>query len=271
MLSQATAGPQHDERGAARVGDALRGLVLSRRALLPRPRRLPAAFTAIPTCGREALSREPWRFVPDSQPLDDLIVYTTSGTTTGHSLEVLSHPEVAAMYLPLLEAAAGAASRRRLGSERLRRRMWASFWFAGSGAPTPTPPCSPPWTAQATPRSTSTRPTGATPTTAPATWMPARRGLHRRPVAFAALADLPLTTRPRALISTAMALVARPAPPARSALRLPGARPLLAERGRPGGGGGGVYGVYVPSSRACTSRFWRPVSRARPACAARSR
>jgi phenylacetate-CoA ligase len=67
---------------------------------------LPAAFTDLPTCARADLSREPWAFVPDSLPLDDLIVYNTSGTT-GHPLDILSHPEAASMYLPLLRAALG--------------------------------------------------------------------------------------------------------------------------------------------------------------------
>jgi phenylacetate-CoA ligase len=42
--------------------------------------------------------------VPDDVPLDDLIVYNTSGTT-GHPLDILSHPEAASKYLPLLRAA----------------------------------------------------------------------------------------------------------------------------------------------------------------------
>jgi len=64
----------------------------------------PARLANVPTCGRAELSREPWRFVPDSLPLDDLIVYNTSGTT-GQPLDVLSHPETASKYLPLLRAA----------------------------------------------------------------------------------------------------------------------------------------------------------------------
>ena len=65
----------------------------------------PADFFSIPTCDRSDLSREPWSFVPDTQDLDDLIVYCTSGTT-GHPLDVLSHPVVSSMYLPLLRTAA---------------------------------------------------------------------------------------------------------------------------------------------------------------------
>ena len=64
----------------------------------------PTDFVDIPTCSRAELSREPWAFVPDSQPLDDLLVYHTSGAT-GHPLSILSHPVVASSYLPLLRAA----------------------------------------------------------------------------------------------------------------------------------------------------------------------
>jgi phenylacetate-CoA ligase len=64
----------------------------------------PANFFDIPTFDRFDLSREPWSFVPDTQPLDDLIVNATSGTT-GHPLIILSHPVVGACYLPLLKVA----------------------------------------------------------------------------------------------------------------------------------------------------------------------
>jgi phenylacetate-CoA ligase len=61
-------------------------------------------FFALPTTSHEDLRRQPWAFVPDSQPLDDLLVYTTSGTT-GSRLAVLSDPETPSKYLPLLQAA----------------------------------------------------------------------------------------------------------------------------------------------------------------------
>jgi phenylacetate-CoA ligase len=62
------------------------------------------AFAAIPPVGREELLREPWSFVPDGQPLDGLMNYYTSGTS-GHRIEVLSHPEAAAKRLPLYRKA----------------------------------------------------------------------------------------------------------------------------------------------------------------------
>jgi phenylacetate-CoA ligase len=63
-------------------------------------------FASLPTVSRDDLSREPWSFVPDSAPLHDLIVYPTSGST-GHPVSVLSHPEVVVKYIPLLRRALG--------------------------------------------------------------------------------------------------------------------------------------------------------------------
>ena len=63
-------------------------------------------FLQLPTVTRADLATEPWSFVPDHQPLDDLIFYGTSGTS-GHPIKVLSHPEVSSKYLALLKAALG--------------------------------------------------------------------------------------------------------------------------------------------------------------------
>lgn len=64
----------------------------------------PLQFADLPTTTRADLSREIWSFVPDSQPLDDLIWYATSGAT-GHPLTILSHPVAGACYTPLLKLA----------------------------------------------------------------------------------------------------------------------------------------------------------------------
>ena len=66
----------------------------------------PKDFDSIPTCHRDDLAREPWSFVPDPLSLDDMVLYQTSGTT-GHPLNILTHPEPLAMYIPLLRAALG--------------------------------------------------------------------------------------------------------------------------------------------------------------------
>ena len=65
---------------------------------------MPASFFDIPPCVRDDLQREPWAFVSDALQLDDLVIYQTSGTT-GHPLDILTHPEPLAMYVPLLRAA----------------------------------------------------------------------------------------------------------------------------------------------------------------------
>jgi phenylacetate-CoA ligase len=77
------------------------------RAGAGRPPRDAAAFTALPTCDRGDLNRDVVAFVPDGEPLDELIVYETAGTT-GHPVTILSHPLVSNCYLPLLRAALAA-------------------------------------------------------------------------------------------------------------------------------------------------------------------
>ncbi len=61
-------------------------------------------FTDIPTTCRADFGQAPWMFVPDDQPVDDLILYNTSGTT-GHPIDILSRPIVSTMVVPLLRAA----------------------------------------------------------------------------------------------------------------------------------------------------------------------
>ncbi len=59
-------------------------------------------FFTLPACTRDDLARTPWAFVPDSQSIDELVVYDTSGTT-GPPLLILSHPATSASYLPALQ------------------------------------------------------------------------------------------------------------------------------------------------------------------------
>jgi phenylacetate-CoA ligase len=61
-------------------------------------------FFELPVVNRSDLYKEPWAFAPNSQSLNDLIVYTTSGTTA-NSLKILSHPEVSTKYLAVLKKA----------------------------------------------------------------------------------------------------------------------------------------------------------------------
>ena len=64
-------------------------------------------LVAIPSCSREDLAPRVWDFVPDSVSLDDLIVFSSSGTT-GHPCQTPHHPASAACGLPLLEQALAA-------------------------------------------------------------------------------------------------------------------------------------------------------------------
>ncbi|HPH96314.1 MAG TPA: hypothetical protein PKW33_07250 [Anaerolineaceae bacterium] len=64
----------------------------------------PARFEDLPFTSRADLSRAPEAFVPDDLPLDDLIRFNTSGAT-GHPLTVVSHPVVASLHLPLIQTA----------------------------------------------------------------------------------------------------------------------------------------------------------------------
>ncbi len=58
----------------------------------------PRDFGDVPTISRADLGRDVARFVPDSAPVERLINFRTSGTT-GHRLLIASHPVVAAGYL----------------------------------------------------------------------------------------------------------------------------------------------------------------------------
>lgn len=68
--------------------------------------RLPsgASLEAMPTTLREDLRTGYWRFVPDSADLRDILTYWTSGTT-GTMVMVPSCPEAPAKYLPVFEVA----------------------------------------------------------------------------------------------------------------------------------------------------------------------
>jgi len=100
-------GDQAPPWALAFAGECLRRVPFHRAraetAAVPPPRDA-AAFASLPTCDRGDLNRAFAAFVPDGEPLDELIVYETSGTT-GHPVTILSHPFVSNCYLPLLRAA----------------------------------------------------------------------------------------------------------------------------------------------------------------------
>jgi phenylacetate-CoA ligase len=160
-------------------------------------------FASLPTCDRADLSREPWSFVPDSQPLGEMSVYDSTGTT-GAPLYVPSHPEVSAKYLPALRAAL------------------ASFGVAlegGAGRVAILTVCAQDYTLTYATVSAFLDQAGYVKINLnPNDWRSAEdrvrfiddcrpQIISGDPLAFAALAQLPLTTRPVAMISSAMTLL----------------------------------------------------------------
>ena len=66
-----------------------------------RNRKSAADFFSLPIARRDELRRQPWALVPDDLPLENLIVYTTSGTG-GTILKYPASPELPCRYLPLI-------------------------------------------------------------------------------------------------------------------------------------------------------------------------
>ena len=118
-------GEQLDERGLARVnqfGSQLQSPILSNGLAEPvwleefkerclefvpyyRQRSRPGtSFLDLPTCKRSDLAPRVWQFVPDDEPLDQLITFSSSGTT-GHPTRTPHHPFSAACGIPLIEHA----------------------------------------------------------------------------------------------------------------------------------------------------------------------
>ncbi len=65
---------------------------------------LEAEWAAIPTSDRTDLALRLGELVPDDAPLDEMLVYSTAGTT-GHPLRVPHHAQGVAAYLALIEVA----------------------------------------------------------------------------------------------------------------------------------------------------------------------
>lgn len=65
---------------------------------------LDAGWATIPTSGRADLALRLEDLVPDDAPLDEMLVYSTAGTT-GHPLRVPHHARGVAAYLALIEVA----------------------------------------------------------------------------------------------------------------------------------------------------------------------
>ncbi|HOT30375.1 MAG TPA: AMP-binding protein [Candidatus Ozemobacteraceae bacterium] len=160
-------------------------------------------FDEIPTCSRADLGREPWAFVPDDQPLDDLLAYYTSGTT-GNAVSVLSHPVTAGAYLAALRVMLGRAG---IALESGPDRVAIAQVCAQTATFTHATIMS--YLGGAGYVKVNLNPHEWRHPEDPVRFLDdtAPEILTGDPVAFAALAELPLRHRPRALVSSAMSLL----------------------------------------------------------------
>ena len=174
---------------------------------------LPLRLADLPTVSRADLSRDVAQFVPDDVPLERLMHFNTSGTT-GHPLLLPSHPVVAANYLAFHKRAL-----RRFGIELAATRGGVGVVLLGWQRKCFTYVSVTPTMDEAGLAKINLHPDD---------WRhPDDRAAYLNdlnpevfagdPISFGELLDLPLTCRPRALLSTAMTL-------------LPGLRRRLEER-----------------------------------------
>lgn len=163
----------------------------------------PKSFQDIPTISRAELGRDIAQFVPDPVALNRLINFRTSGTT-GHPLLLASHPLVSAKYLAFHKRAL-----RRFGIELRYGRGQVGVVLAGYQRKCFT-------YVSVTPAMDESG--LAKINLHPADWRdPEDRAKYLDalapevftgdPISFAALAGLPFQARPRALVSTSMALL----------------------------------------------------------------
>jgi phenylacetate-CoA ligase len=176
-------------------------------ATVPAHRRhgvVPARFEDVPTTGRAELIADPYSFVPDDHPLDDLVVFTTTGTTDGRLAYIPSTPVATAAYAVMLRAALrlhGLTLDGGPGRTAVAQICWQRSTYTYASVST--------FLDQAALLKLNLN---------PAEW---RRPddeiafldavdpeiLTGDPVAFARLAELPVAIAPKALLSTAMALL----------------------------------------------------------------
>lgn len=159
-------------------------------------------FAHIPTMSREDLVLRVAEVVPDAAPLDDLLVYSTAGTT-GHPLRVPQHRHGVAAYLALVEAAlARWGVKLELGPERVGAVL------LGAQRATVTYPCVLSGWGQAGFAKLNLDPGGWPDPDAPRRYLDdlAPQLLTSDPLSLSAFAALGCSFRPRAAISTAVAM-----------------------------------------------------------------
>lgn len=162
----------------------------------------PARFEDLPTTCRADLAADIARFVPDTVPIERLINFRTTGTT-GNPLLIASHPIVAARYLAFHLRAL-----RRFGVEPRHRRGQVGVVLLGMQRRCFTYVSVTPLMDESGLAKINLH---------PGDWRaPADRSIYLDaldaeviagdPISFAELLRLPLTTRPRALLSVGMTL-----------------------------------------------------------------
>jgi len=168
------------------------------RALGPPPQR----FEDVPAIGRGDLAADIARFVPDSLPLDRLINFRTTGTT-GQPLLIASHPVVAARYLALHKRAL-----RRFGVELTHGRGQVGVVLLGHQRECFTYVSVTPLMDESGLAKINLHPDDWRNLDDRARYLDAMAPevFAGDPISFAELLELPLTTRPKALICVSMAL-----------------------------------------------------------------
>ncbi|HEX3625890.1 MAG TPA: AMP-binding protein [Verrucomicrobiae bacterium] len=164
---------------------------------------VPSRFEDLPTITRADIGNDIAQFVPDTAPLDRLINFRTSGTT-GHPLVLASHPVVAASYLTFHKRAL-----RRFGIELNHGRGQVGVVLVGFQRECFTYASVTPTMDESGLVKLNLHPTDWRDPDDRAKYFDAIAAevYTGDPLAFAELLNLPLQTRPRALISTSMTLL----------------------------------------------------------------
>lgn len=162
----------------------------------------PDKFTDLPTTSRADLAADIAPFVPDGIAIDRLINFKTTGTT-GHPLLVPSHPAVAACYLPFLKRALG-----RFGVTLSYGRGQVGVILLGHQRQCFTYVSVTPSMDESGLAKINLHPNDWRDPADRARYLDAMSPelITGDPISFAALLELPVTTRPKALASVAMAL-----------------------------------------------------------------
>lgn len=162
-----------------------------------------APFALLPTTTRDDLVADPYAFVPDDHPLDEMVVYTTTGTSDGRVAYVASDPATVASYAALLRAAVATRGRTLDGGPgrvAVAQVCWQRHTYTYASVST--------FLGQAGIVKLNLNPDEWRDPAHVAGFIDALdpEVLTGDPVAFAHLAELPVTVRPTALLSSAMTL-----------------------------------------------------------------